>query len=69
MNEETAQSYVSIQLISLTSREGYYKKVIHKENDNFVSIQLISLTSREITNWKAQKTNPLRFHSINFPNE
>jgi hypothetical protein len=65
--------WVSIQLISLTSRE-FHRKVSFATSDHFldVSIQLISLTSRELTFNTA--TNEVRlpwssFHSINFPNE
>jgi hypothetical protein len=60
---------VSIQLISLTSRED--KEIYMTPTISIVSIQLISLTSREHRHKGSTDHSiwSLRFHSINFPNE
>ena len=63
-----AQEIVSIQLISLASREHLFL-LLPNPLSPLVSIQLISLASREIEKWCSGTRSTRRFHSIDLSSE
>ena len=65
------EARVSIQLVSLASREGDLANATPVYQDGDVSIQLVSLASREMTSGEDFLTifGATSFHSIGFPSE